>query len=64
MEHLSKAEGEASLAKKKGTPTEADAPGGYRVDRSHNPPELARLGNRSLKCFCHQRLVVSLSALA
>ena len=32
--------------------------------RSHNPPQLARFGNRSLKCFYHQRLVVSFGALA
>ena len=31
---------------------------------SHDPTQLARLGNRSLKCFGHQRLVVSLGALA
>ena len=30
----------------------------------HNPPQLGRFGNRSLKCFYHQRLVVSFGALA
>ena len=30
----------------------------------HNPSQLARFGNRSLKCFYHQRLVVSFGALA
>ena len=29
-----------------------------------NPSQFARLGNRSLKCFYRQRLVVSLGALA
>ena len=35
-----------------------------RTEGSHDPTQLARLGNRSLKCFGHQRLVVSLGAPA
>ena len=34
------------------------------ADALHNPPQLARFGNSSLKCFYHQRLVVSFGALA
>jgi hypothetical protein len=30
----------------------------------HNPAEFARLGNRSLKCFCRQCVIVGLGALA
>jgi hypothetical protein len=30
----------------------------------HDPSQLARFGNCSLKCFYHQRLVVSFGALA
>ena len=39
---------------------------GYQRQRAplHNPPQLARFGNCSLKCFYHQRLVVSFGALA